>query len=73
MTPLTQYAFNAGKFAEKLEQYNRDVERLLHEMGISQTQVKAQVRGDGDNAMRSLSGDVCPIIRASVETAIHSD
>jgi hypothetical protein len=26
---LTEYAFNAGRFAEKLEAFNRDVERLL--------------------------------------------
>jgi hypothetical protein len=29
---LTDYAFNAGRFAEKLEAFNRDVERLLQSL-----------------------------------------
>ncbi len=67
MTPSTQYIFNAGKFAARVEDYNRDVQRLLHEMGISQKATQKEVRGDGGDSLRSMSGDVCPIVRASVE------
>jgi hypothetical protein len=70
---LTNYAFNAGRYAEKLEQFNRDVERLLNEMGNGETEVEGEVREDGGDSVRGLQCGISSRVRAQVEAKVYQD
>lgn len=73
LAPLTQLAYDTGRYARMLEDYNRDAEKLLIEMGLRPSKVKDEVSGNGNNEMRGLHGNVCPVVRSSVEAEIHQD
>lgn len=70
-----EYAFAAGRLAEKLERYNTEVEAFLAKydkqdatVGKREAEVKDAVRADEHTKLRKVRRNIRPVICTQIET-----